>query len=216
MQSLNHKYYGQHELDIYIHHNFICTPFIDGTFLEIGALDGIRFSNTKFFEDSMGFSKGILIEPEPDTFKQLVKNRPNCQCFNVAIHSVLEEVIFLKSKENAVGCIEEIATPEFKHRWHQQSEKLKLPATTLASILKQAKLKYIDFFSLDVEGAEFECLKSINWDMPIGLMCIEMNQDIKEINTILQKNNFKLVGSHRRNNIYFNENYFRKEFFVKL
>jgi FkbM family methyltransferase len=214
------RYYGEDGLDKYIHRNFISKPFIDGTFLEIGALDGILYSNTKFFEDNMGFSKGILIEPEPDTFQKLVKNRPNCQCFNVAVHSALKKVTFLKSKFNAaINCIDNIATQNFKNKWHnQRSKKIILPATTMAAILEQSGIEYIDFFSLDVEGAEIECLKSMNWSIPVGLLCVEINQDFNDIQTILRENNFILMKEREQeggvlNSIYFNKNYFRKNLF---
>lgn len=212
------KYYGQDGLDKYIHQNFLPKPFIDGTFLELGAIDGIRFSNTKFFEDNMGFNKGILIEPDPISFQRLVKNRPNCQCFNVAIHSSQKEVVFLQSPSNAVGCVENIASIDFKNKAHQNSRKVTLLATTLASILKQSKLQYIDFFSLDVEGSEFESLKSWNWEIPIGLLCIEITQDREKIENILHENGLTLINKLKQGGIfnyfYFNKNYFRKHFFT--
>ena len=34
----------------------------NGKYIELGALDGIQYSNTKFFEDNLGWS-GVLIEP---------------------------------------------------------------------------------------------------------------------------------------------------------
>ena len=212
------KYYGQRNLDKHIHENFISKPFIDGTFLELGAIDGIRFSNTKFFEDNMGFNKGILIEPDPISFQRLVKNRPNCQCFNTAIHSSQKEVVFLQSHSSAVGCVENVASIDFKSRFHKNSQKVTLPATILASILKQSKLQYIDFFSLDVEGSEFECLKSWNWEIPIGLLCIEITQDRKEIENILHANGLTLIDTLKQggvlNSFYFNKNYFRKHCFT--
>ena len=215
------NYYGQDGLDKYIHQNFISKPFIDGTFLELGAINGITYSNTKFFEDNMGFNKGILIEPDPISFQRLVKNRPNCQCFNVAIHSTLKEITLLSCEFNpAVNCIANIATKQFRNKWHKRkSAELTLPATTMASIVEQSNIKYIDFFSLDVEGAEFECLKSWNWDIPIGLLCIELNRDFKDIGTILRKNNFIEIGEHKQegnviNKIFFNKTYFRKEMFT--
>lgn len=46
-----------------------------GFFIEVGALDGETFSNTLYFEKSLGW-KGLLIEPNPESFAQLSsKNR---------------------------------------------------------------------------------------------------------------------------------------------
>ena len=42
----------------------------------MGALDGIKYSNTKFFEELLNWT-GILIEPNPVMFNKLIKNRPN-------------------------------------------------------------------------------------------------------------------------------------------
>lgn len=214
-------YYGQENLDKYIHENFITQPFENGSFLELGAIDGILYSNTKFFEDNMGFNQGVLIEPDPDHYKKLKTNRPNCQCFNYAIHSSLNKIEFLKSKTRAVGCVESEASEKFKKRWHSNCEKLVLPAIKLSKVLSQTSIKYIDFWSLDVEGSELECLKSMDWNIPVGLLCIEMNHQNAEINEILKANNFTLVGKHEQgnlsvkivNSVFFNENYFRKNLF---
>ena len=44
-----------------------------GFFCEVGANDGLRFSNT-FFLESMGWN-GVLIEPDPRNFKPLIESR---------------------------------------------------------------------------------------------------------------------------------------------
>jgi hypothetical protein len=36
------------------------------------------------------------------------------------------------------------------------------------------KVKYIDFLSIDVQGAEFSVLCSMNWKVDIGVICIEL------------------------------------------
>ena len=45
-------------------------PFKNGTFIEVGANDGVRFSNTKRFEELYEWT-GILIEPSPNLFNRL-------------------------------------------------------------------------------------------------------------------------------------------------
>ena len=62
-------FYGQcgEDLEIYSHFFSDKVDFYkenQGYYIEIGASDGVKFSNTKFFEDEMGFV-GILIEPVP-------------------------------------------------------------------------------------------------------------------------------------------------------
>jgi hypothetical protein len=48
-----------------------------GIFVEIGAFDGIAYSNTLFFEKMFDW-RGVLIEAQPDNAKQLFKsNRTN-------------------------------------------------------------------------------------------------------------------------------------------
>jgi hypothetical protein len=68
-------YYSQCSEDKFLNDNFFKNKKT-GTYIELGAVDGIFQSNTKFFEDTLGWT-GILIEPEPDKFKELTQNRPN-------------------------------------------------------------------------------------------------------------------------------------------
>jgi len=212
------RYYGQLDADRFIHKKYISNPFPNGTFLELGAMNGIKHSNTKFFEDNMGFNKGILIEPDPRTFKVLKKNRPNCYNFNYAVHHSLKEVVFLQSpRQDPIGCLESESSSTFIEKWHFDSKKITLPASTLSDIIAQTDLKYIDFWSLDVEGSELTCLKSMNWDIPVGLLFLEVqhtdHSESEEINTILETQGFTEIARYKRDFIYFNFNYFRKNLF---
>ena len=76
-------FYSQLGEDLFIFKNFINKIVKDGIFIELGALDGIKYSNSKFFEDELGFT-GILIEPTKN-YQKLIINRPNCINLNIAI-----------------------------------------------------------------------------------------------------------------------------------
>lgn len=52
--------------------------------MEIGAYDGVTYSNTKFFEDTFKW-KGLLIEANPNNYKNLVKNRPNTKKLHAGV-----------------------------------------------------------------------------------------------------------------------------------
>jgi hypothetical protein len=56
----------------------------NGTFVELGALDGEIFSNTKLFEDYLGWT-GVLLEANPLLFPYLCARRVCSERINVAI-----------------------------------------------------------------------------------------------------------------------------------
>ena len=68
----------------------------NGLYLELGALDGVLYSNTKYFEDSHDWS-GILIEPHPLKFELLKKNRPNNFLFNNLVSNKKEIILIIRS-----------------------------------------------------------------------------------------------------------------------
>ena len=66
------KFYSQQDEDKYIIQYLLKEKITDGVYLEIGACDGILYSNTKTLEDHFNF-KGILIEPQPFFFEKSYK-----------------------------------------------------------------------------------------------------------------------------------------------
>lgn len=222
------KYYGwkrptdNESLDQYIHEHYIKNPFYDGTFLELGALNGIDFNNTKFFEDKMGFNRGVLIEPDLKSFIKLVKNRPNCENLNYAVHSEKKSVEFLVStKAAAINCMaydecSKIIRDEFHNspEWKKYSKLVIIPSERLDTLLQKTKLKYIDLWILDVEGSELECLNSMDWSIPIGLVVVEITSNRKEIHDIMTERGLTLIETrNNHDSFYFNFNYFRKNLF---
>ena len=139
----------------------------NGYFLEIGANDGFRQSNTYYFEKKLNW-KGILIEPNSENFIECKKNRSD------------------RNKFYQVACVEnnkkktidmfytDLMTTSFKNKRNNnyyksnfdlsKSYKFSVKAETLKNILKRARApKKIDFFSLDVEGLEMNVLKGIDF-----------------------------------------------------
>lgn len=76
------------------------------------------------------------------------------------------QVHFAKSAENAVGGIWEFMTERFKRVWFPSGNTNPIPLTCmpLHLILETVKVNHVNFFSLDVEGAELEVIKGIDWD----------------------------------------------------
>ena len=114
----------------------------------------------------------MLIEPNPKSFKALQTNRPKNRLHNVAVCDVSREVHFMRGDEGADGYFEFMA-PSFRAEWFKGSASARLEDVSdkircepLRRVLGKDGLrekKHIDFLSLDVEGAEFEVLKTIDF-----------------------------------------------------
>ena len=73
-------YYSQAKEDQYLNDNYFKDKK-NGKYIELGAMDGDMYSNTKYYEIQHNWS-GILIEPHPIKFQVLKENRPNNFLFN--------------------------------------------------------------------------------------------------------------------------------------
>ncbi len=204
-------FYSQQGEDIYVYRNFINKIAPDGIFVELGAMDGLTYSNTKFFEDVLKFS-GTLIEPTQQ-YESLVKNRPGCKCYNVAVNYKKEMVKFLGNYATA-GLVDTMNS-KFRHFWHQGANEYYVNGEPICDILQKSNIQYIDFLSIDVEGGEQVVLETLDFSVPIYVVCIELdghNPDKDEIcRFILKKNGFTFKKRFLINEFWVNENYFRKD-----
>jgi len=72
-------YVSQSKQDLFID-KYIFNHKRNGTFLDIGAYDGLEFSKTYYFEKELDWN-GICVKPLPHIYNKLIKNR-NCVCVN--------------------------------------------------------------------------------------------------------------------------------------
>lgn len=75
------EYFALNQLDIKLKKYL---NFRRGYFIEAGANDGVKQSNTLYFEKYKGW-RGILIEPIPNLAKKCRINRPKCIVENCAL-----------------------------------------------------------------------------------------------------------------------------------
>lgn len=142
-----------------------------GVFVEIGAWDGVCFSNTLFFERERKWT-GINIEPLPDKYEQLVRNRPNSINLNVAINDVEGETDFL-SISGDTGMLSGIAKNyDVRHlrRIEMETTEYNTRATTinvatrrLDSIFREHSIQRVHYLSIDAEGSEMNIVRSIDF-----------------------------------------------------
>ena len=77
----------------------------------------------------------------------------------------------------------------------------------MATIIKHAGVRYVDFWSLDVEGAELEVLQGMDWNLPVKVILIERNQHDREIDALLKVRGFDYVREQRGNRVYVNRGF---------
>jgi len=223
MQSYSQRV-DNHSADVHLFKNFI-NQSCNGIFLEIGGFDGITYSNTYALEKYLNF-KGILIEPSPSNFQKMKKNRPNCYNVHCAVSNDKTEIDFV-GDGTAVGGSKHILDTMVKNdtnwieQWKLNKNTIKVPAKKMKDIIKKTNVKYIDFFSLDVEGAELDVLKSMDWDIPIYIIVMEVkswisDSNVEECREILRKNGFKSDGNiYGLDEWWINDTYFRKDILFK-
>lgn len=189
---INAEYTSQVGQDAYIYQHFF-KESSSGFFCDIGAFDGITFSNSYFFEKDLKW-QGICFEPLPHLFKQLQNNR-SCICINACVASKQEDVTFI----HVDGCDEMLsgiaATFDKRHlemvlrdtrEYGGSCKIMRLPAVRLDTILTHYHISEIDYLSIDTEGNEFEIVQSIDFEkIKIKVISVENNYENEEIRTYL-------------------------------
>jgi FkbM family methyltransferase len=176
----------------------------NGFYVDVGAHDGISLNNTLYFEKNNNW-RGINIEPIKKVFEKLVLNRPNNINLNCAICNNDGETEFLCNTgytEMLSGIKDNF---DKRHLMRLQSENIESKSTTeiikvqtkkLETILHENNISHVNYLSIDVEGAEFEVIKSINFDKVfIDVIGFENNYPYKSIPIIsyLENKNFIVI-----------------------
>jgi len=169
----------------------------NGVFIEFGAYDGVIFSNTHLLEKQFGWT-GILIDPIPSHYESMKQNR-NCKVIHGAITAERQESVL----------IEELPASDLSRFVHKRTIFKKIhevKSLTLQEVIDQnLKSKEIDFLSIDIEGEDFEILKSLDLSCyKIKAICVEHNfrKGSDEIVDFMHKNGYNLVYSEFSKNDY--------------
>eukprot|EP00026_Physarum_polycephalum_P012987 Phypoly_transcript_13342.p1 GENE.Phypoly_transcript_13342~~Phypoly_transcript_13342.p1 ORF type:complete len:266 (+),score=29.40 Phypoly_transcript_13342:59-799(+) len=92
-----------------------------GTFLEMGALDGVTFSNSYFYERVLNW-RGVCVEPNPINYDKLMKNRPVCIDINAAVTSTRGMLKFMQVEGYADALSGIVDAYDEKHLQRVQNE----------------------------------------------------------------------------------------------
>jgi hypothetical protein len=179
-----------------------------GFFLEIGGGDGRYLSNTLILESYFDWS-GILVEPT-GAFDALVKNRPKAICVHAAVagsRKTLRLTEILDKGQTAINPqaaggntllsvtedVDGSQSPREVPFYGAVQKSYLVEAITLDDLLTKSKApSTIDYFSFDVEGAEYGILKEFPFDK-WKFNCIGVETPSAELDQLLVANNYLLV-----------------------
>lgn len=137
-----------------------------GFFIECGARDGEFTSNTVWIENTLGWT-GLLVEINPFYYTQLLGKNRRVHSINacLSLHKHISSVRIDGSGQ---------LTYETKPGEKQPANSVEVPCFPLMSILAAINQTKIDYFSLDIEGAELDVLKTIDWTLiDIDVLTVE-------------------------------------------
>ncbi len=144
----------------------------NGFFCDVGAHDGVSINNTLFFENTHDWT-GINVEPMENIYEKLIRNRPKCINIKCAVSNNNGVAQFIQNDgytEMLSGLKNEYdprhlnrLTNELEH-YGGSTREIQVETKKLETIFDEYNVNHINYLSVDVEGAEFEVIKSINFD----------------------------------------------------
>ena len=204
-------YYSQDQQDKFLESR-VFKGHKGGVFVDVGAHDGKTYNNTLFFEETHGWT-GINIEPLKEVFDKLVVTRPTAINLNCAVSDTdgTAEFICNSGYTEMLSGLKSQYDPRHAARlgrelaaYHGSSTVITVPTRTLASIFAEHNIRHVNYLSIDVEGAEFAVIRSIDFSKVfIDVICFENNYNDTSapIVAYLDSHGYKMIR-HRSQDIF--------------
>ena len=175
----------------YIMDNCIFMGKKNGFFLDVGGNDPIKINNTYYFEKNMGWD-GIAFEPLPELHKKWEELR-NVECIQAAVGSKKGRAEFVEYDDGRMSGLSECT--DYKGAVENSYF---VEVVTITDVLTTRGISHVDFMSIDIEGAELDALKGIDFQtIKIDYIVIENNKGKKkekEIRDFLLKNGYIMIA----------------------
>lgn len=170
-----------------------------GKFIDIGAYDVEKFSNTRALY--MKGWKGIFVEPAPKNFEAIAKhyeNDPEVSVLNVAVGDTTGEIDFF-------ACEDAVSTSNETHmdKWKAAGvpfQRIRVAQISANHFMKQY-CQDVDFLSIDTEATNMNVFRDIPdfvWQQ-IKMLCIEHDNCYDEVENKLLKFGFTRIYFNAEN-----------------
>ena len=149
-----HNTYAQHGEDILVEN--LLGQYSVNSFIDVGANDGVLFSNTYKFAKKG--AAGLCFEPSRGAFNKLCLNHlihPKVKCFRKAVSNQDGYVSFLDDGYESI-------LSRVQSKYEQNDDCKQVPTITLETIMdKLPNFRNVDLLSVDVEGHEKEVFQGM-------------------------------------------------------
>ena len=206
---LKKKTYSMHGEDLVVERYFKDT--VNGFYVDLGCYHPIQHNNTILLYQK-GW-RGINIDINEFSIKLFNFCRPDDLNLNLAVSDKSGEIDFYYQKK--ISALSTIKKSQSDLAFQGKIKKKTISSQTLTKILDNSKYKdkQIDFLDVDIEGADLNALKSLDFSRySPKLICVEIfpeNMDINNINieksdiyNLLKAKNYKQIWSGIFNHIF--------------
>ena len=173
----------------------------EGFYVDVGFYHPLHLNNTYLLYKKKW--NGINIDISEFSIKLFNYLRPDDTNINSAVSSSEKEIYFYYQKK--LSQLSTIKKEISKQRMQGNIKEKKIKSYKLNSILNDSKFKNkrIDFLNIDIEGADFDALKSLDFNIySPRIICIEIiDENIlkSEIYNFLKNLNYKKIWSSKSN-----------------
>jgi FkbM family methyltransferase len=200
-------YYSQLGQDEFIERYFSQRKPQSKIFVEVGAFDGVHYSNVRRLVEKYGW-RGVSIEPVGKNYTRLcrsylgydvkciraaISNHPGTAEMNVSTYPHLPEwgsdVASLSTEDNARW------TKTYGAQWEKETVEVK----PLTDIFTENGLKDVDLLTIDAEGHDIEVLEGLDFSKyKPQLIVVEYGDKKKEITNLLSSKGYLVVCDNKQ------------------
>jgi FkbM family methyltransferase len=179
-----------------------------GIFVDVGAYDGEKHSNTLFFERDMAW-KGLCIEPLPEAHARLITTRRSIN-EQVCVADFEGEADFIEAEtageERLLSGLAERFDPRHIERLDRANAVRtvrRVAVTQLHTLLERHGLYAIDYCSINTQGAEFSILRDLDLArFRVSVFTIANQYDDPRLIELMRAKGYVFVASIAKDQVY--------------
>ena len=181
-----------------------------GFFVEVGAVDGITYSNSYLLEKKLGWN-GLLVEPIHSEYKKCLSYRSSIvENFLLTDEKNSDkEIKMIKAGPGSLIHEQNINIADSFHDKLKRMAKKRLidgeemvRSTTISRLLRKHSIENVDIFFIDVEGSEKLVISGMDEDINFTNVLCETEYP-EEILELLERHGFRRYERMARNDYLF-------------